>query len=129
MNPMNKPMNKPMNASINPPMNNRADLRGDWEQHLDDSLLTPPADFTARVMGRISSMPLPALASLSPLPPLPPRSLRSLQSSLRRSRPATRLRKGLQWLALSIAAALGGALGATQLAGFMFGVWAAVAAG
>ena len=124
---INRSMNPPMNPSVEPPMNHRAESPDFWEQHLDDSLLTPPADFTARVMGRISSSSRLErvqthirIHTRTPLVPLAP---------LQRPRDMPRLRQSLQWLALTLAAGLGGALGAAQLAGFMFGVWAAVAAG
>jgi hypothetical protein len=124
---MNRSMNPPMNPSVEPPMNHRAESPDLWEQHLDDSLLTPPTDFTARVMSRISSSSRLAQAqshsqthTQTPLVPI---------ATLRWPRAMPRLRQALQWFALTLAAGLGGALGAAQLVGFMFGVWAAVAAG
>jgi hypothetical protein len=128
MNPsMNQPVNPSVNPSVNPPVNHQAESLDLWEQHLDDSLLTPPTDFTARVMSSISSSSRlvqahthTQLHTQSPLVPL---------AALQRLRAMPRLRHALQWLALTLAAGLGGALGAAQLVGFMFGVWAAVAAG
>ena len=70
-----------------------------WDQLLESGLLEPPADFPERVMRRIASLPLPE----------------------RRSRSW----EMLQWFALIG----GGILATAQLAGFMFGIWAAVAAG
>jgi hypothetical protein len=74
-------------------------MNEDLDELLESGLLEPPADFSERVMQRIAGLPLPA----------------------RRSRSW----EILQWLAL----AGGGILAIAQLAGFMFGVWAAVAAG
>ena len=71
----------------------------DWDRLLESGLLEAPGDFPQRVMRRIDSLPLPAKQS------------RSWEM--------------LQWLALIG----GGFLGIAQLAGFMFGIWAAVAAG
>ncbi len=71
----------------------------DLEGLLASGLLETPEDFAQRVMQRIDGLPLPV-------------------------RPA-QPREWLQWLAL-----IGGVvLGATQLAGFMFGIWLAATAG
>jgi hypothetical protein len=88
------------------------DPSDDWQQRLDNELLRPPADFTDRVMARIS---ISTLAIAVPL--------RTRQ---------TFLRQAMRWLVLATGAAgaaFGGAFGATQLAGFILGIWAAVAAG
>ncbi|HEY8102210.1 MAG TPA: hypothetical protein VIF82_15810 [Burkholderiaceae bacterium] len=71
----------------------------DFDSLLEDGLLDVPDDFTQMVMQRIHRAPLP-LARLS-------------------------LSEKLQNLALIA----GGVLGFSQLAAFMFGVWAATAAG
>jgi hypothetical protein len=71
----------------------------DLDELLGSDLLTVPEDFADRVMQRVGQSPLPT----------------------RRSQAKTRL----QWLAL-----IGGTIvGIAQLAAFVFGVWAAVAAG
>ena len=71
----------------------------DWDKFLESGLLEPPADFPGRVMRRIDSLPLPGRRS---------RSWEMLQG---------------------LAFAGGGILAIAQLAGFVFGIWAAVAAG
>ena len=71
----------------------------DLDAMLGTQLLDVPDDFTQRVMQRVQFMPLP-------------------------QRQPGWLEK-LQGLALIV----GGILGATQLAAFMFGIWAASAAG
>ncbi len=71
----------------------------DLDKLLESGLLEAPEDFPERVMQRIDSLPLPDS----------------------RSRPW----EMLQWLALIG----GGVLGIAQLAGFIFGIWAAVTAG
>lgn len=74
-------------------------MANDLERLLESGLLKVPENFAQRVMQRIDELPLPIY------PPQP--------------------REWLQWLAL-----IGGAiLGATQLAGFVFGIWAAVTVG
>ncbi|MET3133656.1 hypothetical protein AAKU55_003946 [Oxalobacteraceae bacterium GrIS 1.11] len=71
----------------------------DLEQLLGDAALEPPDDFTRQVMQRVWNLPPPA----------------------RRASWQTRLQQ--------LALILGGIAGAAQLAGFMFGVWAASSAG
>ncbi len=71
----------------------------DWDKLLDSGLLEAPEDFPERVMRRIDGLPLPESGSRS--------------------------WEVLQWLALIG----GGILGVAQLAGFVFGIWAAVTAG
>ena len=67
--------------------------------------LAPPESFVEQVMQQVRAEPMPIIH--------------------RTRRRSVRLQQGLRWLALS-----GGALlGATQLIGFVFGIWAAVAAG
>jgi len=74
-------------------------MNEDLDKLLESALLEAPGDFPERVMRRIDSLPVHDSRS------------RSWEM--------------LQWLALIG----GGILGVAQLAGFMFGIWAAVAAG
>ncbi len=71
----------------------------DWDPLLESGLLEAPEDFPERIMQRIDSLPLPDRRS---------RSWEMLQG---------------------LALISGGILGIAQLAGFMFGIWAAVTAG
>jgi hypothetical protein len=71
----------------------------DWDELLHSGLLEAPEDFPRRVMQRIEHLPAPE----------------------RRSR-AWEMLQGLALVG-------GGLLGLAQLAGFIFGIWAAVAAG
>lgn len=74
-------------------------LLKNWDDLLREGLVTPPADFHARVMAQVAMQAAPSQAS--------------------------RLRLAAQALALSAAAIAG----LTQLAIFSFGIWSATAAG
>jgi hypothetical protein len=74
-------------------------MNDDLDSQLQSGLLVPPEDFSQQVMQRIAYLPLPV------------------------RRP--RWRDRLQWIAL----VGGGILGATQLAAFLFGIWAVTTAG
>lgn len=77
-------------------------LLKNWDELLQDGLITPPADFHARVMAQVMQQTLLPVAA-----------------------PPGRIRLGLQALALSAAAIAG----LTQLVIFSFGIWSATAAG
>jgi hypothetical protein len=77
----------------------------DFEHLLTDGLLEVPDDFAGTVMARIDALPLPEFRDPAP--------------------PHERLRQWLQYLALGASAVLG----AVQLGGFMFGIWAVSTAG
>jgi hypothetical protein len=73
----------------------------DLDQILAAGLLEVPEHFAQTVMARVAQLPLPSITDLP--------------------RPAKRSKPWLPWLAL-----LGGTvLGAVQLSGFIFGIWAA----
>jgi hypothetical protein len=74
-------------------------MNDDLDSQLQAGLLIPPEDFSQQVMQRIACLPLP----------------------VRRPRWLDRL----QWIAL----VGGGIAGATQLAAFVFGIWAVTSAG
>ncbi|MBC7609993.1 MAG: hypothetical protein H7228_10545 [Polaromonas sp.] len=76
-----------------------------WDKLLREGLVSPPADFHARVMDKVADVP--QLAHL-PLPAQP-----------------ARLRLAAQALGLAAAAIAG----LTQLVIFSFGIWSATAAG
>ena len=82
-------------------------LLNNWDALLREGLLTPPTDFHARVMARLTSrLTTPATQLAVPVP-------------------AGRIRLAVQALALATAAIAGLA----QLAIFSFGIWSATAAG
>lgn len=74
----------------------------DFEELLKTGFLEPPEDFTNLVMERIGELPLPDF-------PAQP----------------SRVQERIQWITLIGA----GLVAATQLAAFVFGIWAATAAG
>lgn len=89
------------------------EMNDDMDRLLRNGLLQPPDQFSELVMRRVRESERPEFEV-------------GAARTGGRSKPAFQwLRLGLRWLAL-----LGAALvGAVQLAGFMFGLWAASAAG
>lgn len=77
-------------------------MSDDLNEMMQSDLLTPPDDFSSRVMLRIAELPMPGLPTCANL--------------------AT---ERMQWAAL-IGASL---VGAMQLLTFIFGIWTATAAG
>jgi len=80
-------------------------MNTDLDALLEESLLEVPGDFAAHMVRRL------AHESALRRPPVPPA--------------ASRWRRLMQWLALGSSLAVG----AAQLAGFMFGLWTATAVG
>lgn len=77
-------------------------MNKDIDAQLRHSLLTPPEDFTQRVMQEIALLPLPE-----------------------RAPQASRWKQYMQWLTCIGA----GLFGATQLVTFIFGIWTVSVAG
>ena len=86
-----------------------------WDDLLREGLVTPPADFHARVMAQVALRPVPVQPQPAPPDRLPTTTATAVQG----------IRMAVQAAALAAAAAAG----LTQLAIFSFGIWSATAVG
>ncbi|MES2944709.1 MAG: hypothetical protein V4772_17725 [Pseudomonadota bacterium] len=96
-----------------------------WDDLLEEGLVTPPADFHARVMAQVALLPVPVQPEQTWPNGLPAPTTAAVPATVFGLRGMQGVRMAAQAVALTAAALAG----LTQLAIFSFGIWSATAAG